>query len=732
MQNFGEVKNCYYLIQSNIIKHSDEKAYGLEVNGFIPSNLYSFSIADNEEASTEDYVWQIEVNNNNTPQDFDDDYVNVKLISANTITYGVRIIKDGEENLKYASQELAWGGKQNPIILGSAEDWNKYFADYNDIKLTNEQKDQIKNNYGVNESNNSNIYYRLVADINFGDDESYFPQNSYKFKLNKARLQGNGLTINNISYITNANDTQGGDKLGLFGEIDNSIITGVNIVLRDGIIAGNYKIVGALAGKIANSKISNITINGMAGSQLVGYHMVGGLAGQIENTNISNISASVSVSASYIATASEAPQFYTISGFDAKEPVSAISYAGGIAGVINKSDNQSNDQFVAEYLVVDGENIVISAEHAGGVVGLIDKNITLSHSKYVLANPANLNNIQRINGVGFVAGGLVGENRGKIEFSCVDYDENVQKQLDTQALQSNDVNNTLGNLNLFANTNSIAIGGLVGLNYGGEITDSYTRAEVVSKKAIIAGGLIGIATANELTNINTSNVTTLFGNNFENIVGECITNLDRVYTTSFVYAKNCVGGLIGYMIGQAKVNSTTSIIALNKMPQNDTFNYNTVAYKGNTIGLYLSTNDKKVFKTSTTDNENPYAAYSPAQYGVFAINQGGLYNQIVFDNEVGNLIPYSQAYANFVQGYAVSYLETLQNDSIVFNGMAVKSSDWSIDTTKTSHIMPVLRTGNVEYSTTIKNIDEWNSKLQHAYGARTVYCTNILCKLSSI
>lgn len=703
LQNYGKVDGCYYLAQDNIVKHTDEPAYALSNNTLTASNLYGFSVFEDEEETDankkENYIWQIYEQN--------EDKVVVNLVAANTITYGSRITQQTQDALAYISN-YEWGSAKNPVVLASASDWNKYFGDYEDSKLTETQKLQILNYY------ENGYYYRLISDIDFAANEgTNFPQSSYKYRL-AAHLQGNGLTINNINFITDSNTSAASkEMLGLFKIINNSSISSLNINLGDGIIAGDYDVVGVLAGKISNSNISNINISGAEGSQIVGYQVVGGLAGLVENSQLNGVSARVSVSASYIATGSEVFGFGNLS---LTSEGKKISYAGAVAGILTSTSDDK--KYVAKYLTVDANTISISAEHAGSIVGLVDQNVELSYAKFVLA-PAQ-NYVQRITSTGFVAGGLVGENRGSITCSSVDYDKDTQTTLDTQSLTSTDVNTTLGNLDIFANTNSLAIGGLVGLNYGGSITDSYTRIETTSKKAVIAGGLIGIATSSEISKFDTSNIDSLFGSQINaNTGGNAISGLDRVYTTSFVYAKNCVGGLVGCLIGQVLTNQETTIVALNKMPQNSTYNYSSVNYKGNTIGMYLSTNQKDIFIVA--EQNQPATQYSSKKYGIFAVNQGGTYNQVVFDNEIGNLQPYNQLYSTFVQGYDVSYLETLQEETIIFSGMSARSGVWSVDADKTSRIMPVLVTSNTVPGTTIQNFEEWNQNLQYAYGAKSTY-----------
>ena len=700
LQNFGSVTNSYYLIQDTIIQHPAEQAIGLDINqlGNASKYLYGFSLYDKEQLEPDldidSFVWQIYPKTQMVGEGTDTHEVTsatFNLIAANKITYGLR---DENANYLLKEEDCGWGDKNNPIVLANAEDFNRYFGE-----------DTIYY---------SDKYFRIVADIDFNEFNN-FPIYSYKKVLENTHLQGNGLDVKNLSF-----NTEGGDNsslsIGLFSAVKNSVVSGLNIKLLNGILAGDFKQVGALTGEITESSISNINISGTENSSIIGYNMSGGLAGVIKNSSLSNIVSGVSVSSSYIA-ASSGENKYSISTYSAENTATnkQCSYAGGIAGIID-------EESTAEFLVVDNAKITISAEHSGGLVGYLGAKSTLTNSKFVLADPSK-ENAQLITSTNFVAGGLVAENLGKIKYSYVDYNQDVQKALDTQALSSTDVNNTLGNLDIFASSNSIAIGGLVGLNFGGSILDSYTRAEVVSKKAHIAGGLIGIATNTLITSVDTSQTISgllAYSDNSESgLIKYAVSDIDRVYTTSFVYAKQAVGGLIGYLNGQVYTNTETTIVAVNKMPQTTAYNYNNVAYKGNTIGYYRTTSKKDIFVVKIQGQEE--AAYSNSKYGIFAVNKGGTNKELAFEYEIGNLAPSNQLYTNFLEGYSVSYLDTIQKDTIIFNGLAMQEENvWAVDTTKTESIMPTLRTNNVVYTVDIKTKEDW-VKLQQAYGAVSTY-----------
>ncbi|MGN1222420.1 MAG: hypothetical protein ACI4TT_04225, partial [Christensenellales bacterium] len=274
---------------------------------------------------------------------------------------------------------------------------------------------------------------------------------------------------------------------------------------------------------------------------------------------------------------------------------------------------------------------------------------------------------------------------------------------------------TLGLLTLWGNNESVAIGGLVGFNQGGTITDSYTRAEVVLQKALVAGGLIGISAENiaEINYAKKSIATTSTATTEQPVV---VANLERVYTTSMVYANRYVGGLIGLLDGSVEVDKDVNLVAINKLPANlSGFDYQKVEFKGSVIGA--SVKSSNIFVTKSSDENGGYEAYKTGgKYGIFAVNEGGLYADTYFANEVGN-----SSDSSFVENYAVSFMTAVKTDTLIFGGFAIKLDVWTVDSSKTGRILPTLVTNNKQITFDIKSVDEWNEKLGVLYSAKTIY-----------
>ncbi len=159
-----------------------------------------------------------------------------------------------------------------------------------------------------------------------------------------------------------------------------------------------------------------------------------------------------------------------------------LSYSGLAFGVVDVEITDEDDDFNESYSVYD---ILVSGKFSGaggtigGVIGLLAKdNIAYNINVKVLEE-------QTIRG-SLYAGGLIGENRGKLIASTIDYED--EKQNNNVAL----VTNTRINKTFFNNNASTkAIGGLVGFNNGGEITSCVSHIDVRNSIANVAGGAVG-------------------------------------------------------------------------------------------------------------------------------------------------------------------------------------------------------------------------------------------------
>ncbi len=382
------------------------------------------------------------------------------------------------------------GTRTNPKIIYNAESFRYWLTETTLNKTTN-------------------TFYRIVSDINL--DSEYITTSNSTFS---GVLQGNYMSIENLSlsYFNNSVEAgQNSTSFGLFSSIatkkestNDTVISNLTINV-DQVLSNAHMFVGALAGMInADSTLSskkvfltNISILTPEGSKslVMGKNAVGGLAGYATgNVIIKDITASVSVNASY-----EAPDSVINSTLYAganTSNVSRISYAGGVVGIFDVKkviDTATLRNYNASNIIVNGENTYVG-NIVGSAFGLVGENCIINYVNASLTH----SEISFIKATSY-AGGLVGENRGTIiSSSASQYDE-----------QANEQNHGIGDspydqYDLFFSGlggEVLAIGGLVGLNNGGLVTNSISKVNVTNKKATIAGGAVGRMLEGALENV---------------------------------------------------------------------------------------------------------------------------------------------------------------------------------------------------------------------------------------
>ncbi|MBQ7308315.1 MAG: hypothetical protein IJW82_07310, partial [Clostridia bacterium] len=369
-------------------------------------------------------------------------------------------------------------------------------------------------------------------------------------------LEGNGFTFKNVSILSEKSSRLGGVSFGMFEQIgatvlfENDILVTVdsveyhsqikNLTIQINAISGTHATaVGTLAGVIVNSDIINIHLQSNAGEDekvtVQGERYVGSVAGYVAgNSNIVNITSDLSVSADFrnknsqdvlnpTAQVSQIKPY--VMGNDAisnsvyayKFAINTVDYtggyAGGIAGLVDiftlKLTKNADTTFASisrydydktgyNYVAVNFKPQVVSSivkgeveiigDVAGGIVGLNYQGTSIYNARFML----ELGEAQKISGE-IIAGGLVGQNYGKIDQSALTHERNVQLAIDDGTTDKTEVNQ-----NLFYESNKypIFVGGLVGYDYGlgsnsGVVTNCYSRANVNNYNASYVGGMVG-------------------------------------------------------------------------------------------------------------------------------------------------------------------------------------------------------------------------------------------------
>lgn len=483
--NVGSIEYCYYLIDTSFLVNEDEPAVGLSseiVDGKSewndPNGSYFVGYVltldpDSENAKMATWVMPDSSSYKKGPQ----------LVAANTIAVSSR----KNDYLYQAGYNL--GSKTNPYLVANASQFN-----------------QILSNLGTSTNN-----VRLVADINF---DGNVPLTSTQTALSGV-ICGNGMRVSNYSLSLGSESTSY-NSLGLFKSITGSIVSNLTLEIETEFSSLAATYVGGLAGQIDSSLIENIKVCSYNNSnaKITARNVAGGLAGLIcGDSQIENISSYISVYVDYatIQTNGQYRYRYLKAVEQTSGPVvysqsNYYSYAGGIAGVVTKQ-TAGNDPTIVNCLV--GDNITIRADIVGGVFGVVDKYVITSRLQFIVNGT---NSSQKLWAENF-AGGLVGENRGKITQSYISLGDKAQIADDQQLNSDQNVVSHLGYTSLFQGETTNAIGGLVGVNRGSVVTNnssgtvqmkyygvietSYSRVAVVNENAQLAGGVVGLAVSSD-------------------------------------------------------------------------------------------------------------------------------------------------------------------------------------------------------------------------------------------
>ncbi len=401
--------------------------------------------------------------------------------------------------------------------------------------------------------NTAQKFFRIVKDIDLKSSFVSTVHSSFQ-----GVLVGNYMSIKNISLSYLSNQIVEGfdsNSFGLFasittvadkdlnsGETFDTVISNLNLTI-DQVLSNAHKFVGALAGRIGpsiytqtneltgetttvesqnlNQKIFlnniNISSNSSSLASIQGKNAVGALSGiATGRVIVKDITCDASVNATFeISNTMTEQMLYT-----SDKSVEYISYAGGVVGIFdvaNVIDPSTQRNYNATNIKIIGANSFIGTV-VGSCFGLVGKDAVVNYANTIVMHAETA----FIKAVGY-AGGIVGENRGLIISSSIKYDE------------EDETTTTVGyskytEFNFFYNSSryiTVAVGGLVGLNNGGTLSNSISSINVRNKRAHIAGGAVG-----------------------RMIEG----TLENVVAGGSVVAKTIMGGLIG------TINDATTIV----------------------------------------------------------------------------------------------------------------------------------------------------------------------------
>ncbi len=543
----GKLTNCYYFVTNYDSETLLEEKYSTGAYAILASLvdrdlLYGFAYTSDSkslEGSSIDGVWR---------------YINgeINLSSANSVAISVRYLienyngVEGSRRFPYVN-EYKYGSKNNPIIIRTADEFNRAFG----------QETNLKENayYAISQFYNKNdgtVFgnYRLVSHIDFNNVVNIASTkiaSSLMALTGKSNIgglfDGNGLTISNIEIALSEQE-----NVGLFGQVINgAVFKNANLTVKQ-VNAGNGVNVGGVAGLVSSSSLINISLEatnlkGENRSEITGKNVVGGIAGLVQgDCKLSNLSSSISVISNY-----RGENEYKRGQIDC----SNLSYAGGIAGIIDIYKTAGESSVSVDYaqvnkLNVSGESIIIEAYYVGGVIGHLGKSTKASDLRFEISGDSNFE--QHISSTGNTAGGIVGVNFGDLSEIRIEHEDDVQKQIeDSVAGYYKNSSVKYGHTNLFYDvetTNDVNIeyvGGLVGQMLAGNLINSYSKVDVSLPTADYAGGLIGYNTSNGI--------------------------FDQVYALGDVDGK-IAGGLIGKNEGTTKLSHAVAINVYSKQNSN--------------------------------------------------------------------------------------------------------------------------------------------------------------------
>lgn len=284
---------------------------------------------------------------------------------------------------------------------------------------------------------------RLVNDLNLsvvcGETNSWEPIGNYISETNNKPFSGTFEGNNHIIDYLYINTTS--DYQGLFGYVVNGTIRGIIIGYNSSVTGGSYT--GGISGCIFESTIQNCGNNG----NISGKDSIGGIIGEADNSNIESC-------------------------YNKADIISTNYCAGGIVGSIWQ-EKQGEHYLKNSY----NDGNITGSYNVGGITGS-SASSTNSNILVTLSNCYNKGIIKATNSgrIGGIAGGL-GCN-GLMEY-CYN----------------------LGKIDNSGATNSINVGGLVGVNKLPEGAESdvksvinycYNKADVISTTSIKSiGGLAG-------------------------------------------------------------------------------------------------------------------------------------------------------------------------------------------------------------------------------------------------
>lgn len=673
MLNYGVIEDCYYVILEGetFSEINDEQATANSVVSMKTStSLNNFTFLEGGSYDVDSTIWTyssigVIISSGVLPD----------LSSPNLVATSIRYITSEKDSVVYYNyfNSFEYGTEINPYIIRDADEFNE---------LLNQSS-------SVTEEYEFVGYARQVADIDFST--TTIGVNTGINVTMAGYYDGNGMSISNINV--SATTTQSFNSIGLFSKIEKSsnfdaitpIFKNVNLYFT-GVVATNIMYVGGLAGTITDAHIMNVNLFATTDDTLIsGKNLVGGLAGLISGeSKIYNVESNLSVKAGYTSTVEISQSYGTATYYKSYSYIayneyvseedyekllnvklissiystydsylSTLSYAGGLAGVIdidkNTDDaissysNEINVNLITINQVINNSQVdmFIYADNAGGIAGYTSRGVYINRAIFTLStNDFDFESVSNYINGNFASGGLIGQNYGKISLSEVTNEESLQLEIDNDYAEAL-INGTATLVETtFTIKGATYAGGLVGINYGGSIENSYTKISLSDCEALYMGGIAGA-----------------------NIGG----GYSSVYTTSQlnVLSTSYVGGLIGVTYNN---NSYTVEPTVNEAVENQTVDsdeYFALAYYNMEIYTFkhISYNylneavDASVIMNKVVAINN----YNIEQLLTIVSDETETISTTAFNGSFGSIVGYSQL---SVDGYMGSGITTNEDELV--------------------------------------------------------------------
>lgn len=521
----GTFKSCYYCEDVNNWQSAQnvDGIEGMKTTDFSnPDNFVTFGLSS--ELAPEKGVWTL-VSNSREELSYP------RLISANNIItttklFYTKIVDEATGGVIYRYLDMPDGSMNNPFIISSAFELEQKILQTTQTDAT------------------CSAYIRIVADIDYSDDETGVELSGlYKVKF-CGELDGNGLKVTGL----NINSEEKADSAGWFATIGTNIKAGVvkNLkLIPSQINLPNVSKAGALAGTILGSGVYNVSVETSNVANIImikGQNFVGGIAGymlnsSVFNSQIINCSSELNVNATALSQTSDETKKNSTAIYLPTQTVVNLNLAAVAGGVVGYLQGGTMAFCESNANVVMGQIV-------GGLVGYLGIGARIEKSTTNISDKSYIRS-------SFIAGGLVGMNNGTINHSEV-----------------------LGNAtNYFKNGSvaPVAVGGLAGINNGDLVYSSSIdekseiSVDIDNIDISFVGGVAGIMRSGTISNYhvvsnlrgstNVGGVVGVIQNGVGNLkISDCIvgkiivgTNEKEYETTiiSYGFEANSVGVIVG-------------------------------------------------------------------------------------------------------------------------------------------------------------------------------------------